>query len=475
VSVTGTPQEATTITINGKPMASTELTDVANQYLLGHLPMLLHPDPQDSVVIGLGAGMTFSALVRHGHRADVVEISPEVVGGARQFAQHNRSVLDQPNANVIFDDGRNYLMTTSRKYDVITEDPLDPFFMGSGYLYDLEHFENARRALKPGGVMSQYLPLYQLGVEESRIIMKTFHEVFPYVTVWFAFNDIILIGTEEPLEIDYDLLRSRIQQPEIAQDLREIGIDNELDFLANYIFDQSKIAEVGAGLPLNTDDYPIVEFLAPRSLSRQTEMENLEYYLDLRDSVAPDLIRTEILSAARTPAIASRYAQYYAARGHVMTAHLERWQSGSRSASWVEHAYSAAREAEPYPVATEYLALAHRAAGNWFAANNDPERGLRELLRSLNLQPDDVGTLNGAGTLLWGSGQRDEALNLFRRSYAVDDAQVYPMPYIVTALLVNDAVEPAIELVDRCLSLEPDYEPCLAHRDALAERRPGVP
>lgn len=471
VSVTGTPQEATTITINGKPMASTELTDVANQYLLGHLPMLLHPDPRDSVVIGLGAGMTFSALTRHGRRADVIEISPEVVGGTRQFAQHNRSVLDQPNANVIFDDGRNYLMTTSKKYDVITEDPLDPFFMGSGYLYDLEHFEHAKRALKPGGVMCQYLPLYQLGIEESRIIMKTFNEVFPYVTVWFAFNDIILIGTEEPLGVDYDLLRSRIQQPGIAQDLREIGIDNEFDFLANYLFDQSRIPQIGEGLPLNTDDYPIIEFLAPRSLSRRTEMENLEFYLDLRDPQAPDLIDTSNLPAERALAITSRYAQYFAAREHVMSAHLERWQSAGEDASWIEQAYAAAREAAPYPIATEYLALAHRAAGYWFAGHEMPELGRRELLRSLDLKPDDTETLNMAGTLLWERGQRDDGLALFRRSYALDDTQVYPMPYIVAALLVNDAIEPAADLVDKCLALDPQYGPCLANRDDLDGRR----
>ncbi|MDH4232507.1 MAG: fused MFS/spermidine synthase, partial [Nitrospirota bacterium] len=95
VSVFGDYQ-ARVININGKPMATVVLTDKSNQYLLGHLPMLLHPDPKNSLVIGLGAGMTFSALVRHGEPADVVEISPEVVDGALLFRKHNRSVLDQP-------------------------------------------------------------------------------------------------------------------------------------------------------------------------------------------------------------------------------------------------------------------------------------------------------------------------------------------------------------------------------------------
>jgi spermidine synthase len=472
VSVTGTEEEVDTITINGKPMATTILPDVANQYLLGHLPMLLHPDPQDSVVIGLGAGMTFGALVRHGNAADVVEISPEIVEGTRLFAKYNRSVLDQPNANVIFDDGRNYLMTTRKKYDVITEDPLDPFFMGSGYLYDLEHFENARRALKPGGIMCQYLPLYQLGVEETRIIMKTFNEVFPYVTVWFAFNDILLIGTEEPLKVDYDLLRRRVQQPEIARDLREIGIDNEFDFLANYLFDQSQIPEIGDQLPVNTDDYPIIEFLAPRSFMRTTETENLLYYLNFRADEPPDLIEESALSATLADQVRGRFEQYYQARSHVMRAHIGRLGQGD--IPWLEEAYAAERRASPFPIATAYLAALHRIAASDAMTNNQYQFAIREYQRSLELDPDDIHSLNNAGYLLWQTGRREEALRLLQHSYDLDADQIYPLPFLADALIAQGQLRLAEEYLDRCLRMDEDFTPCVDQRKSLQVLMRGI-
>ncbi|MEE8120933.1 MAG: hypothetical protein V3T55_05360, partial [Anaerolineales bacterium] len=464
VSVTGSPVEPDTITINGKPMATTLLIDVSNQYLLGHLPMLLHPDPQDSMVIGLGAGMTFGALARYGNPTDVIEISPEVVDGARMFEKYNRSVLDQPNVNVIFDDGRNYLMTTRKKYDVITEDPLDPFFMGSGHLYDIEHFENARSALKPGGIMCQYLPLYQLGVEESRIIMKTFNEIFPYVSVWFSFTDILLIGSEEPLNVDYDLLRERIQRPEIAQDLREIGIDNEFDFLANYLFDQSRIAEIGEGLPLNTDNYPIIEFLAPRSLLRQTVNENLLYYLNFRAAEAPNLIDMSNLSEVQAAEIRGRFEQYYGARWHVMRAQLGR---GNEDMQWVTEAYNAARVASPYPIATAYLADLHRLAGRNAISNNQAEIAMREYGRSLELQPNHLPALNTMGTLLWSADRLVEALDLFKRSFEIDNSQVKPLWYLAQDFIMLGRLRRAVEYNNRCLLLDENFAPCVEQRDHI--------
>ena len=464
VSVTGTPERADLITINGKPMASTDLVDISNQYLLGHLPMLLHPDPQDSMVIGLGAGMTFGALARHGYPTDVIEISPEVVEGARMFGEFNRHVLDQPNANVIFDDGRNYLMTTQKKYDVITEDPLDPFFMGSGYLYDLEHFENARDALKPGGIMTQYLPLYQLGVEESRIIMKTFAEVFPYVTVWFSYVDIILIGTEEPLNIDYDLLRERVRRPEIAQDLHDIAIDNEFDFLANYMFDQSSIEAIGEGLPINTDDYPIIEFLAPRSLSRRTEHENLLYYVNARDQDAPDILDLSTMPATRADEIRSRQEQYYTARRHVMQTHVGLL---GLSEDWIAELYAAEQTAAPYPIATVYLASVHRWIGKLAIDIGNNERALVEYELSLDLEPDNTEALNGMGAALWAEQRTEEALGYFARSIETDENQLIPLPYLADGLVVEGDLALARELNERCLALNPAYTPCVEQRAVL--------
>jgi spermidine synthase len=452
-----------TIFINGKPMASIVFTDVANQYLLGHLPMLLHSNPRSSMVIGLGAGMTLGSLLVHGEPVDVVEISPEVVAGARMFSDFNRSALDQPNANLIFDDGRNYLKTTRRKYDVITEDPLDPFFAGSGYLYDLEHFQNAKKALNPGGLMCQYLPLYQVGTREARIIVKTFHEVFPHVTAWFAFNDMLLIGSEEPIQIDLANLRRRISRPEIARDLREIGIDNEYDFLANFLFDQDAIRESGVALPINTDDYPIIEYMTPRALGQRTMLENIEYFLGKRAPHLPPIVDLTKLSSAELDVFTRRMPIYFRAREHIIKAHLRVLK---REGGILREIRLAEESSAPHPTASYYAAWIRMRRGNALRRNGEFEASLR-ILRSANrLRPDHPPILTALGLATHANGNDREALALLERSLELDDLQVEPRSELAAILLELGEIPRARQILERCLELKPAEPSCAI---ALAE------
>ncbi|MFP6638785.1 MAG: fused MFS/spermidine synthase [Myxococcota bacterium] len=458
VAVTG-KQKPETIYINGKPMASTLLTDKANQYLLGHLPMLLHPDPKRSMVIGLGAGMTFGALVRYGEPSDVIEISPEVVAGARMFGEHNRNVLDRPEANVIFDDGRNYLSTTRQKYDVITEDPLDPFFMGSGHLYDLEHFQNARQALNPGGIMSQYLPLYQVGLPEARIIVKTFASVFPYVTGWFAFNDLILIGSEKPLLIDLESLRRRMARPEIAQDLREVGIDNEYDFLANYLFGAEAIEEIGAGLPLNTDDYPIIEFMTPKALLGRTTAKNVDYFLNRRVSKMPSIVDLSSLSPDEFMKFNERMQKHFKARRYIIESYPRFLDQQGHVLPALE---LARRTAAPHSTSSHYIAFVHRARAHGLTLAGNHKAAIEHFETALELSPDDPLTMTRFAVSLEAIDQQSRAADLFERSLALDTEQVLPHLHLARFELERGGESAARVHVERCLALDPGNDECRA-------------
>ena len=458
VAVTG-DQRPKSIFINGKPMATTLLTDKANQYLLGHLPMLLHPDPKRSMVIGLGAGMTFGALVRHGEPADVIEISPEIVAGARMFGEHNRNALDQPNGNVIFDDGRNYLSTTRQKYDVITEDPLDPFFMGSGHLYDVEHFENARRALNPGGIMSQYLPLYQVGVPEARIIVKTFASVFPYVTGWFAFNDLILIGTEKPLLIDLESLQRRMARPEIAQDLREIGIDDEFDFLANYLFGNEAIEEIGAELPLNTDDYPIIEFMTPKALLGRTTAKNVDYFLDRRVSTMPSIVDLSGLAPDEFMEFNGRMQKHFKARRYIIESYPNFL---NRTAGILPRLELAQKTAAPHSTSSHYIAFVYRSRARGLALSGDHRAAIKNFEMALDLNPDDTQTLTWLALSLEANNEQSRAADFFGRSLTLDEKQVLPHISLARFELKRGGESAARLHIERCLELDPGNDECRA-------------
>jgi spermidine synthase len=120
--------------------------------------MALHPGARTALVIGLGGGATAGAVSIHdGTEVDVVELAGAVVRGARFFESINYGVLSRPNVHLSVDDGRNYLMLTPRRYDVITADVIHPLFAGSGNLYSLEYFQLMRRILNPGGIVLQWV------------------------------------------------------------------------------------------------------------------------------------------------------------------------------------------------------------------------------------------------------------------------------------------------------------------------------
>src|SRR5439155_15445100 len=163
------------LTVNGNHQASTDPATAYNHRRIGHLPMALHPDPRKALVIGLGGGATAGAVSVHGPEVDVVELSDAVVHGARFFDAINYGVLARPNVRLRVDDGRNYMMLTPRRYDVVTADVIHTIYAGSGNLYSKEYFELMRSVLNPGGMVVQWVA----GTDaEYKIIARTFLSVF---------------------------------------------------------------------------------------------------------------------------------------------------------------------------------------------------------------------------------------------------------------------------------------------------------
>jgi spermidine synthase len=107
--------------LNGQGQASTDMGTVWFHRLIGHTPMILHRDPQDVLIVGIGGGSTAGALAQHNpRRLDLVELSDTVIDGAQFFNKVNGDILRYPNLNLMIDDGRNHLLLTDQKYDVVT-------------------------------------------------------------------------------------------------------------------------------------------------------------------------------------------------------------------------------------------------------------------------------------------------------------------------------------------------------------------
>ncbi len=238
----------------------------------GYIPLLLHPRPAEVCFLGLATGITASSALGFPgvERVTAVELIPEVVEAAAFFGEHNRGIPDNPQLEVVVNDARHYLYATDRRFDVIVSDLFVPWHSQTGYLYTVEHYRAARRRLAEGGLFCQWLPMYQVGARELELIADSFASVFPVTTVWRGEIEqgntplLALIGGERPLEVEgARLLRCWAQVP-----VPRGGVDPVIrrgrDVLGLYA---GGWPADGSG-PLNTDDHPRVEFLAPLTQRR---------------------------------------------------------------------------------------------------------------------------------------------------------------------------------------------------------------
>ena len=256
----------------------------------GVLPFLMHPDPKELLVICFGSGTTFGTLSQFDvERVDNVDIAKTVIKGAPFFKSENRDVLNNPVSNIIIDDGRSYLEVTEKKYDVITEEPMHPSLAGVVNLYTTEYYELAKEHLKPGGIMSQWIPLYNLSVEDVRMLVRTFQSVFPHTTIWIASSDIFMIGSEEKQSVDYRRILERLKKPNIKKLLTEIDLEDPIELLATFLMNEDKVREYAQGAAPINDDMPLVEFTGPRSLAVNTISPNIGELLKYREPVLPYL------------------------------------------------------------------------------------------------------------------------------------------------------------------------------------------
>ena len=280
--------------VNGRTVASSARQDQQCQYTLGHLPMLLHPNPQKVWVLGMGTGMTAGATAVHPEvqSVTIVELEKHVLPAARTFSAYNHDVFDHPKVEVVFNDGRNFLLTTDERYDVITADPIHPWSQGAAYLYTDEYYRLAASRLRHGGVMCQWLPIYELSPLDLKSVVRTFGNNFKYVYIWLTDYDAELIGSNAPITIDIDALQQRIEAShEVLEDLRRVDMGSATDFLSYAIMGPQASRDFSEGAPLNTDDNLYLEFSAPRSkgkwqliaaniASLSSYRENLSSYLE---------------------------------------------------------------------------------------------------------------------------------------------------------------------------------------------------
>ncbi|MBI3449938.1 MAG: fused MFS/spermidine synthase [Acidobacteria bacterium] len=270
------------LSVNGKIDASS-FGDLQTQLLSGHLPLLFADRHDDVVVIGYASGITVGAVTQYDIKSlTAVEIEPAILQASELFKDYNHDPLANPRVKVVTGDGRNFLLVTPDRYDVIISEPSNPWMTVASNLFTKEFFEIGRERLKPGGVFAQWLQLYGMQPSDLRALTRTFASVFPNVMVFNTIPDadLVLIGSDKPLAFDMEKLRDRMSDLDIALDLGRVRVLGVSDMLTYFIMGNDEVRAFAGEGELNTDDNALIEFHAPRSLHFETRNENRKAILD---------------------------------------------------------------------------------------------------------------------------------------------------------------------------------------------------
>jgi spermidine synthase len=287
---------------------------------MAHIPLLLHPNPATALFLGVGTGVTARAAATHSALAvKGVELIPEVIEALPYFEPLHHSGRRQQTLIYTVADARRYVRATEERYDVIVADLFHAARDGAGALYTKEHFEAVRRRLNEGGSFCQWLSLHQLDIGIVRVITRTFIDVFPdsraYIAHFNADTPLLgLIGTTRPPTYTSDWYKHRVTDRRLAVVLRRVGLTNELELFGCLLADKDDLAEFAGNSRINTDDHPLVMFLAPHFAYRKDEPRygRLEAILTACKPAVEEIISAHELAGDQT--FVNRLKSYLAAR-----------------------------------------------------------------------------------------------------------------------------------------------------------------
>ena len=274
--------------VNGNSYANNAPPGRRYMATLGHLPALLHRDPHSALVVCIGTGTTIGSLTVHPSLETItgVDLSQAVFDFAPLFEPLNHSFFRQPRVEKVVADGRHYLLTNDRTFDIITFEPPPPQDSGIVNLYSREFYQLAKRRLGRGGIVAQWVPLDITRQALPRMMIRTMMAEFPHVSLWVPSRmEGVVIASMEPLKIDVAAWQQRMNEPALRADMDAIGFRSPEDLVATFVAADGALAKFAGDLPAITDDRPHIEYFNRYATSRMTVAEITE----AREPVEPYL------------------------------------------------------------------------------------------------------------------------------------------------------------------------------------------
>jgi spermidine synthase len=423
------------LAIDGKVDASNG-GDMLTQRLLAHVPLLLHENPKRVAILGLGSGVTLgSALTHQVERAEVLEISPEVVAASRFFEEENHRAIDDPRTRLIVGDGRTHLVLTDEQYDVIISEPSNPWMAGIASLFTREFFEAAKARLRPGGVLCQWAHTYDISTRDLQSIVATFVSVFPEGSLWLVGDgDVLLIGSNAPLDPKLASVATRFERPGVAADLADVGVMSPGQVLSLFVAGGPRLAKWSEGAPIQSDNRAALEFSGPQSIFGPSRADNARLLRELSNGDTPSAV-TEVKQAADAAFV--------------------------RDQGWMLLHADAFRPAYDHFVrAVQMDPNDSRALDGLIRASVPMQRTAetRSLLSRLALNPEHVHTKLALSRLLASEGDYDQAVGIPFGIVQSDPSNVAALEQLASVLSDLGDVERMRPVVARLRAISPDTD-----------------
>ena len=316
--------------VDGVSNSGDSMTSQRYMRLQALLPLIIHRgEPRSVLVIGMGTGITAGSLLSYPSldRRVVAELLPEVVRATGLFAGNQQPSSD-PRMEIRLRDGRHELLSSDDTYDVITLEPPPPSAAGIVNLYSTEFYRLAASRLNRNGLVAQWLPLPTQVEADTRSLIRSFLDAFPYATLWTTeLHEMLLIGSPDPIELDAIRIATRFNHPVVTTALREVGITSPAALLATWVTGRESLERyAGADTPV-TDDDPRIEYgpwvmpneiatVLPRVLALQTSPPLVNSSPELTSSIAHER---------------ERLHRFYNAGLHAYRGDRERWARALRS------------------------------------------------------------------------------------------------------------------------------------------------
>uniref|UniRef100_UPI00339D57B9 spermidine synthase n=1 Tax=Cupriavidus necator TaxID=106590 RepID=UPI00339D57B9 len=269
--------------IQGVSNSGDAMTSLRYMRLQALLPLIVHGGtPKSVLVIGLGTGITAGATLAYPelNLRVVAELLPPVARAVPKF-EGNFGVATDKRVEIRLRDGRRELLQSAQRYDLITLEPPPPSAAGVVSLYSTDFYRLAAARLQPGGLVAQWLPLPTQNDEDTRMLVRSFLDIFPHAMLWTTeLHEMMLVGSLAPMELDVARIRARFEPPEVAAALQAVGVRSAQALLATWVTDRAGLDWYAADAPPVTDNRPRIEYAGwvrkeafPQTLSKLLSLQ----------------------------------------------------------------------------------------------------------------------------------------------------------------------------------------------------------